>query len=87
MTKRRLWCGCSLISLLCAAASVAAEEAKMPGKVFYVATNGSDENPGTKGKPFATLERARDAIRELKKAGKLPKGRPRDANCGTQDED
>jgi len=41
---------------------------------FYVATTGSDENPGTKEKPFATLERARDAIRELKQAGELPSG-------------
>ncbi|MFA6561228.1 MAG: hypothetical protein WCV00_04915 [Verrucomicrobiia bacterium] len=28
---------------------------------FYVATNGDDANPGTKAKPFATLERARNA--------------------------
>jgi len=41
---------------------------------FYVATTGGDTNPGTKAKPFATLERARDAIRALKKAGGLPKG-------------
>ena len=40
---------------------------------FYVATNGSDLNPGTKSKPFATLRRARNAIRALKKASKLPK--------------
>jgi hypothetical protein len=29
----------------------------------HVATNGNDANPGTKAKPFATLKRARDAIR------------------------
>ena len=39
---------------------------------FYVAPYGDDSNPGTKQKPFATLSRARDAIRELKK--KRPKG-------------
>ena len=33
---------------------------------FFVATNGQDTNIGTKSKPFATLERARDAIRNLK---------------------
>jgi hypothetical protein len=33
---------------------------------LYVATNGSDTNPGTEAKPFATLERARDAVRALK---------------------
>jgi len=30
---------------------------------FYVAPTGSDANPGTKRKPFATLERAREAVR------------------------
>ena len=38
---------------------------------FHVAPNGNDANPGTQAKPFATLERARDAIRELKQAGPL----------------
>jgi len=38
---------------------------------FHVASNGHDANPGTRAKPFATLERARDAIRELKQAGPL----------------
>jgi len=33
------------------------------GADFYVATNGSDRNPGTLRKPFATLERAREAAR------------------------
>lgn len=41
---------------------------------FYVATTGSDANPGTKEKPFATIERGRDAIRGLKQAGGLPSG-------------
>ncbi len=34
---------------------------------FYVSTKGSDSNPGTKDKPFASFEKARDAVRELKK--------------------
>jgi len=34
--------------------------------VFYVAPNGSDTNPGDEAKPFATLARARDAIRQVK---------------------
>ncbi len=33
---------------------------------FYVAPNGNDTNAGTEAKPFATLERARDAIRASK---------------------
>ena len=38
---------------------------------FYVAPGGADANPGSQAQPFASLERARDAIRELKKAGPL----------------
>ena len=33
------------------------------GKIFVVATNGSDNNPGTVDRPMATLEAARDAAR------------------------
>lgn len=39
------------------------------GAEFYVAPNGRDTNPGTQSKPFATLERARDAIRALAGSG------------------
>jgi hypothetical protein len=38
---------------------------------IHVATIGNDTNPGTKAQPFATIERARDAVRELKKTGPL----------------
>ena len=38
---------------------------------FYVAPDGSDANPGTQAKPFASLERARDAVRALKQTGPL----------------
>lgn len=44
------------------------------GAALYVAANGSDRNSGTAKKPFATLQRARDAIREMKKSGPLPVG-------------
>ena len=30
---------------------------------FYVATSGCDANPGTRGRPFRTFERAREAVR------------------------
>jgi hypothetical protein len=33
------------------------------GNTFYVSTAGNDNNPGTISQPFATLEKARDAIR------------------------
>lgn len=41
---------------------------------FYVAPGGSDDADGTRGRPFATLERARDAVRALKQAQGLPAG-------------
>jgi len=41
---------------------------------FYVSPNGSDANPGTKRKPFVTLETARDAVRQLKQKSGVPKG-------------
>jgi len=45
-----------------------------PGQTLYVAPNGSDAGRGTRAQPFATLERARDAIRTLKVHGGLPRG-------------
>jgi parallel beta-helix repeat protein len=40
--------------------------ANLSGADLYVSLKGSDGNPGTKQKPFATLERARDAARSMK---------------------
>ncbi|MBI3923537.1 MAG: right-handed parallel beta-helix repeat-containing protein [Armatimonadetes bacterium] len=45
-----------------------------PAAELYVAPEGSDSNPGTKQRPFATLLRAREAVRGLKRAGKLARG-------------
>ena len=46
-----------------------------PTVTLYVATNGSDAAPGTRDRPFASLEQARDAIRALKRdRGALPRG-------------
>lgn len=36
---------------------------------FFVAPNGDDANPGTQARPFATLERARDAVRAVRSSG------------------
>ncbi|HEY0073526.1 MAG TPA: right-handed parallel beta-helix repeat-containing protein [Abditibacteriaceae bacterium] len=36
---------------------------------FFVAPNGNDANPGTKERPFSTLDKARDAIRVTRKNG------------------
>ncbi|MCX6873505.1 MAG: hypothetical protein NTW21_06815 [Verrucomicrobia bacterium] len=45
------------ISISCAVAQLA------PAAEFHVAPNGNDANAGTAAQPFATLERARDAVR------------------------
>jgi hypothetical protein len=61
-------CLALLTLLLVSAAPLGAAE-------FHVAPAGSDANPGTAEKPFATLERARDAVRTLKAGNGLPAGR------------
>lgn len=45
-----------------------------PAVEFYVSPKGNDAWQGSRGRPFATLERARDAVRELKKTGLPPGG-------------
>jgi len=45
-----------------------------PAVRYFVSPKGKDTNPGTYGKPFATLERARDAVRKHKRHGTLPQG-------------
>jgi len=41
---------------------------------LFVATDGSDANVGSRERPFATLPRARDAVRQMKAKGGLPQG-------------
>jgi len=47
-----------------------------PGAVLHVAPTGTDTADGSEGRPFRTLEKARDAVRALKQShgGPLPKG-------------
>ena len=40
------------------------------GTQFFVSPNGNDNNPGSKFQPFKTLEKARDAIQNLKLEGR-----------------
>jgi hypothetical protein len=54
-----------LALLVCAVSEGTAQNAKAQPN-FFVAPNGSDTNPGTQKQPFATLEKARDAVRALK---------------------
>ena len=52
-------------------ASALATAVTLHASDFFVAPTGSDVNPGMADRPFATLERARDAVRQLKQAGPL----------------
>ena len=51
--------------------SVFAQDEAGPA-ILYVATNGNDANDGTIDAPFATLERARDEIRDMKTGYRVP---------------
>jgi hypothetical protein len=53
-----------LFVLLCGIGAVHAADAVKAD--FHVSPDGNDSDPGTKDKPFATLARARDAVRGLK---------------------
>ena len=44
------------------------------GLTYHVSPEGDDGNSGGRAMPFATLERARQAVRNLKDAGVLPLG-------------
>ena len=54
----------ALLAFVCCLPALAAVE-------LYVAPTGQDDAPGTLARPFATVARARDALRELRAAGKL----------------
>lgn len=49
--------------------AAAAESGPLAQADFYVATDGKDTNPGTAAAPFASLAKARDAVREKVAAG------------------
>ena len=58
----------TLLIFASACFSLPARAADQPVSLF-VAVDGNDTNPGTKEKPFATLERARDEVRKVGAAG------------------
>jgi hypothetical protein len=60
-------CCCLVVALLASSAWC------VRGAELYVAPNGSDANPGTRERPFATLERARDAVRDIRRKVGVPK--------------
>ncbi len=58
----RIWLAASLLLLATCAAEASAAQA-----AFYIAPGGNDANPGTESRPFATIERARQAVRTVNK--------------------
>lgn len=63
----------TILSLALSFAGLGAEEAA-GARELHVAPDGKDSNGGTASAPFATLERARDEIRLVKKGVGLPEG-------------
>jgi hypothetical protein len=61
-----------LSMLLAAASNIAYAKAAQTDSVteFYVSVNGSDDNRGTKDSPFATIEKAQEAVRKVNKGMK-----------------
>ncbi len=57
-----------LIVLCLSFNTISAEENPAPADI-YISTKGADTNPGSREKPFATIERAQKAVRELVAAG------------------
>ena len=53
-----------LTAIMQLAASYSAVAASTPKADYCVAPTGNDENPGTVDRPFATIQRARDAVRK-----------------------
>ncbi len=66
--KMRTMMGCGALLLLTTWASESAQaesrKTTAAGADFYVAPNGKDTNPGTAAAPFATVAKARDAVRK-----------------------
>lgn len=57
---------CMLLLVICTGAFCAADVLSEPKNAdFFISPDGDDNNPGTRDKPFATLNRARDAIRKI----------------------
>lgn len=52
----------------------AASAAPQARAEFYVSPGGDDANPGTQSRPFASFERAREAVRQAKRTVGLPSG-------------
>ncbi len=64
----------ALAAVLCLATAVpsAARDGAASPRTCYVAPGGNDGNPGTKARPFATIERAREHVRAVREEAKGP---------------
>lgn len=68
-------CACAVgRGVLSGAALPLSPPARAYGTELFVDPNGDDSNPGSFERPLATLERARAAVRDLKRGGRLPAG-------------
>lgn len=72
--KKRFISQILILLLMSMMLTVAAAAEDISAVQFFVSSDGSDTNPGTQNEPFATIQRAQGAIRELKKASGLPEG-------------
>ncbi|NLF08937.1 MAG: hypothetical protein GX594_13300 [Pirellulaceae bacterium] len=57
----------AMVAICLAASAMAAESASL-----FVSPDGDDSNPGTREKPLATIHKARETVRELKKTASGP---------------
>ncbi len=65
----------ALFSIFCWVGATSHADSPAPGLTLYVSPTGDDTKTGASiDQAFATLDRARDEIRKVKQAGKLPAG-------------
>lgn len=75
MKTFRLWLSLCMVAGPCfAGGGIRPPALPKPAIMFAVAPGGNDTHDGATVRPFASLERARDEIRSLKKRGPLPPG-------------
>lgn len=59
-----VWVSLLMAMIICSASLPALAHNNIQA-VFYVSPDGNDQDPGTIERPFRTIERARDAVREI----------------------
>ncbi|HOW72931.1 MAG TPA: right-handed parallel beta-helix repeat-containing protein [Phycisphaerae bacterium] len=64
----------TISAVLASIAAICPWASRSSAETLYLAPTGNDVNPGTIDQPFATLERARNHIRQRRASGPLPDG-------------